>query len=194
MALKLKSTGGGSVTIDVPNTASDFGLNLPAVGGNIVTTGDSGSVSQAMIANGVAGKGPTIRVCRTGSAQSLTVNTATKVLFDTVVFDTNSNFSVANSRFTPTVAGYYQVSVSIQFLGSVTTAFDLSFYKNGSRDTACLYLTGSYGNPISVGSAIIYCNGSSDFIEVYAAVGTAGISINHAATNTVFSASLVRAA
>jgi hypothetical protein len=58
MAVKLKSTGGGSVTLDVPTTASDFLLNLPAVGGNVVTTGDSGTITPAMLNGGQTGLAP----------------------------------------------------------------------------------------------------------------------------------------
>jgi hypothetical protein len=38
MPIALKSTGGGSVTLDVPSTASDFTLNLPASNGTVLTT------------------------------------------------------------------------------------------------------------------------------------------------------------
>lgn len=195
MPLKLNSSGGGSVTLQEPSTASALTLTLPALSGTAVVTGSTATVSQGMLASNVAGNGPAIRVCRTGSAQSLTINVSTKVLFDTVVFDTNSNFSIPNSRFTPTVAGYYQISSVNQLLGTVTTAMDISLYKNGVRDTSLLYLTGaSYTNPIIGGSALVYCNGSTDYIEVYISVGTAGISVNYAAAANYFTGALVRAA
>lgn len=50
MPLKLNSTGGGSVTLDVPSTASDLTLTAPAVNGSLVTTGDSGTVTNTMLA------------------------------------------------------------------------------------------------------------------------------------------------
>lgn len=50
MAVKLNSAGGGSVTLDVPSTASTFSQTLPAVNGTVVTTGDTGSISTAMLA------------------------------------------------------------------------------------------------------------------------------------------------
>jgi hypothetical protein len=195
MPLSLKSSGGGSVTLDTPSTASTFTLTVPAITGTAVVTGSSATVSQAMLASNVSGNGPAIRVARTGSAQALTINVQTKVLFDTTSFDTNSNFSIANSRFTPTVAGYYQVNSTMQLLGTISAAgMDLSFYKNGSRDTSALYLTGTYANPILLGSALIYCNGSTDYLEVYVAAGSSGISVNYSAANNVFTAFLARAA
>ena len=38
MPLKLNSSGGGSVTLDVPTTASAFNLTIPATSGTLVTT------------------------------------------------------------------------------------------------------------------------------------------------------------
>jgi hypothetical protein len=39
MSIKLNSVGGGSVTIQEPNTASDFTLSVPAATGNLVLSG-----------------------------------------------------------------------------------------------------------------------------------------------------------
>lgn len=50
MPLKLNSAGGGSVTLDVPSTASNFTQTAPAVNGNLITTGDTGTVTGTMIA------------------------------------------------------------------------------------------------------------------------------------------------
>ena len=50
MALSLKSSGGGSVTIaDPASTASNFTLNPPLNNGNLVSTGDTGTVTPTML-------------------------------------------------------------------------------------------------------------------------------------------------
>jgi hypothetical protein len=41
MPVKLNSTGGGSVTLTTPSTASDYTLTMPATTGTVVTTADS---------------------------------------------------------------------------------------------------------------------------------------------------------
>lgn len=46
MPIALKSTGGGSVTMDVPSTASTFTLTLPAVTGTVLQTGTAVTVAQ----------------------------------------------------------------------------------------------------------------------------------------------------
>jgi hypothetical protein len=50
MSLVLQSSGGGSVTIAEPTTASDFTQTLPAVDGTVITTGNipAGSVLQVV--------------------------------------------------------------------------------------------------------------------------------------------------
>jgi hypothetical protein len=91
--------------------------------------------------------------------------TFTKVAYATENFDTNSNF--ASSRFTPTVAGYYQINANQRF-GSITSANNvLRLYKNGSS-----YVNGAScgvvaGFPYMSLSSVIYLNGSTDYVEVY---------------------------
>lgn len=151
----------------------------------------NGSVTQNILANGVAGTGPAFRVSKTVSAQSLTINVNTKILFDTVVFDTANTFSIANSRFTPTVAGYYSFSSAIQILGTATTP-NATFFKNGSLDSYLMYTANNGSNMVITGSALIYLNGSTDYVEMYTAVGSSGNSVNNG--NTFFSGFLARAA
>jgi len=45
MPLKLNSTGGGSVTLDVPNTGSTFTATIPAITGTMLTADTSNNVS-----------------------------------------------------------------------------------------------------------------------------------------------------
>ena len=76
---------------------------------------------------------PAFSAYMTGN-QSVSNNTVTKATMNTEEFDTNNNFdSTTNYRFTPTIAGYYQLN-------------------------AALYLTNSSGN-ISVPNVYIYKNG-----------------------------------
>jgi hypothetical protein len=51
--LVFQATLGGQVNLVGPNTASTFNINVPAVAGNMVTTGDTGTVSSTMLASGL---------------------------------------------------------------------------------------------------------------------------------------------
>jgi len=109
------------------------------------------------------------------SDQSVTTNTWTKVTINTEEFDTNSNFdSSTNYRFTPTVAGYYQINASVRFTGgNYNNQVLASIYKNGSAfKNAALSTNAGIGlvlnQPAITISALIYLNGSTDYVELYA--------------------------
>jgi len=182
-AIQLNHASGGSVTIAPASTATAKTLTAPAVNGNIITSADSGTVTGTMLASAtvaqsnlatnVAGNGPAFYAYTT-SATTITSATV-KVTFNAKTspgFDTASAFdATTNYRFQPTVAGYYYI------LGATSTASNpcqVYIYKNGS-----MYLTGSYSGAtattLSVVSGIVYLNGSSDYVELwaYCAVSTA---------------------
>lgn len=52
MPVKIKSSGGGSVSIDVPITGSDYTLTAPTVNGNIVSTANAFLLSSAISVTG----------------------------------------------------------------------------------------------------------------------------------------------
>ena len=164
-----------ALTVSTVDAKGDLlvGTGVDAVGRLAV-----GTNGQTLIANSAASTGlkysPVVafRADRSGT-QSLAGFTWTKVQLNSEVFDTNSNFDpTTNYRFTPTVAGYYQISAAVVF-STANTGNQMSIYKNGSRtlvgqnsDASAVWL---------VAGGLIYCNGSSDYIELYAAhlVGSA---------------------
>lgn len=52
MPVKLNSTGGGSVTLTTPSTATDYTATFPANTGDVITTGSSDVVTPAMLSTG----------------------------------------------------------------------------------------------------------------------------------------------
>jgi hypothetical protein len=118
----------------------------------------------------------------------------TKILFQTEVYDTNNNF--ASSTFTPTVAGYYQISGC--WTGTATAANLMScyIYKNGSLAfNGGTFLITAVGNIGAQMSALVYLNGSTDYVEFYGyQTGTVSMATVAAANGTYFQAVLVRGA
>ena len=121
--------------------------------------------------------------------------TATKILFATEEFDTNSNF--ASSRFTPTVAGYYQINASARIGMNGAAEVQCSLYKNGAE-----YKRGFdiYGVTFASGFAhcnvntIVYMNGTTDYIEYYA-FQNSGITQTAGGNNlTWFNGAMIRSA
>jgi len=156
----------------------------------VVATADlaNAAVTQAKLASGVAGTGAAFSAYQS-SAQSISGATNTKIQFQTEVFDTNNNFDpTTNYRFTPTVAGYYQVSAGFSVSGAAQVQ-QCKIYKNGS--------TAIDGSDASVTQStvtgLLYLNGSTDYIEAYA-FSVNVKTIDNLASRTYFQASLVRAA
>ena len=187
----------GTVTLDAPAVAGTTVLTLPATSGTVVTN-TAGTVTQTMVATGVAGTGPAFFAVQSGSSQTLTNNVYTKIVFNTETFDTNSNYNTSTYAFTPTVAGYYQINASVNLDSSAgtVTPMAISIYKNGASIYQIYYPTTTGGNYFGAGaSTLVYCNGSTDYIEVYVWQVTGGTrnTVLGAGFNT-FSGALVRAA
>ena len=171
-SLVLNGNTSGSVTISSPSVSGTTTLTLPAQTGTVMVNG------------------PAFRAYPSSTQSALSAGVETKILLGTEDFDTNNNF--ASSRFTPTVAGYYQINAAAQVNGT-TTFLNVIIYKNGSAYRYGTYINTTLNNPVSVVSDVVYCNGSTDYIEMYANTGTS-LSPIAASANTSFSGSLVRGA
>ena len=115
-------------------------------------------------------EGQQIMISTMSANQNITNNTQTKVQFDTERFDTNSNYdSATNYRFTPTVAGKYQINAGLGTNANVTnpTHVQILIYKNGSiyNRYNSIGNASNYQTPII--SSIIDLNGSTDYVEIY---------------------------
>jgi hypothetical protein len=189
-SIKLTGDTSGEITISAPAVAGTNTLTLPAATGNIITTGDSGTVTQDMIGSGVATTGPAFSAYMSVS-QSVTGAVSTKVAFNAEQFDTNSNYdNTTNYRFTPSVEGYYQVNVSV-YVDVAGRAF-VRLYKNGSEEFRMGDID-STDTRILNGSGLIYMNGTTDYLEVYAYRQTTGNINGGDSVENQFSAFLARA-
>jgi hypothetical protein len=163
----------GTCTLQAPAVAGSTVLTLPAVTGTVMVNGPAFSADAS-------------------AAQTVSSAAYVKVAFNTEAFDTNSNYDTALYRFTPTVAGYYQVNADISYTGGTpysTTYMGVWFAKNGTRDIASIIPISAFATP-SV-SALIYFNGSTDYIETQMSQ-TSGVSLSLRGTH--FSAFLARGA
>ena len=200
IVLQPNASGTGNITIATPNTNTDRTLNIPDVAGDIVTTGDTGSVTQGMIGSGVVGNGPAFSAHINTGNPGITGNTWTKMTCETEIFDTDSCYNTSTYRFTPTVAGYYYVTVRAKiYTGTNQTQFTKSvrIYKNGSgyKESS---IDGNFGysnnnHHVSV-SALVYLNGTTDYVEPYMLIGINGNIIGGGSVGNTFEAHMVRAA
>lgn len=159
IALSAPVAGAGTATIKGPETASDIEFQLPPRAG------------QVMVA------GPAFLATMGADQVGVTNNVPVKVALNTAEFDIGGGFNTSAYRYQPSVAGYYQINAFIRTL--TTTVADLSalnIYKNGVARNGSLY----YGAGItftvytSSHSEVIYLNGSTDYLEMYARINGTG--------------------
>jgi hypothetical protein len=184
MPLVLAGASSGSTTIQATDGATQT-ITLPNNTGTVLTT-----------ASTFGGTGPAFSAYAS-AGQSLTAATATKVIFNTKTFDTNSNFdATTNYRFTPTVAGYYQVNFLISWNTSGTATFLITqLYKNGTVYLSTAVNQNNTTQLSSAGSDVVYLNGSTDYVEIYVTAGAASQStFATSIKDTRFSAAMVRSA
>lgn len=193
------------------STGTTVVLNNAATAGDTITTvsfyvssvlnaipATAASINQSYLASGVAGTGPAFSAYP-NSSQSTTTSVFTKIQLNAELFDTANCFdSTTNYRFTPNIAGYYQLNGNISFSGSASGYVQISIYKNGTG-----YQQGSIApNNTAVGgqcsvSAIVYLNGTTDYVELWGwqnSGGSLALLGTGSQTYNAFSGSLVRSA
>jgi hypothetical protein len=97
---------------------------------------------------------------------SIPTSTLTKIIFDTEDFDTNNCF--ANSRFTPSVTGYYQLNAMVSTEANMgSNAMIITLYKNGAEHKRG---DRSSGNTTGVSlNHLVFANtANNDYFEIYA--------------------------
>ncbi len=188
MTLRLNGSTSGYVEIDAPATAGSNTLVLPTgngTSGQVLSTNGSGALSWV---DRMTAAGPAFRAYA-NTQTTLTSATSTKVILGAEDFDTGNCF--ASSRFTPTVAGYYFVSAGVN-INSASTTFTPGIWKNGSE-----YAWGNEENSNirATVDALVYLNGSTDYVEVFVYQNSGSSKLTMAFTSgTYFSGFLARPA
>jgi hypothetical protein len=185
VAIQGNASGTGTFTIAAPNSNTDRTLTLPDEAGTVLTSASSQVT------------GPAFSVYLSAD-QSISASTFTKVLLDTKVFDAENSFDLANSKFLPSVAGYYCFNGFISTSNGANVSRQItSFFKNGSEYTrsADLTQTSTAFCSRAGGSVLIYLNGSTDYVELYGyQTGSSTVFLGDDNRKTVFQGYLVRTA
>jgi len=142
----------GAVTLAAPAVAGSNTATFPATTGTVMVSGNMPAFS-----------------AYSNATQSISTNTWTKITINTEIFDTANAFdSTTNYRFTPQVAGYYQINGAVA-ITSTNIAY-AGIFKNGTE-----YARGGSATTAAYPSSvcdIVYLNGSTDYVELYGNVGT----------------------
>jgi len=177
----------GAITLSAPAVAGTNTATLPAATGTVMVSGNMPAFSATM-----------------SNQLNVSQGTWTKIPFDTKDFDTATCFNTSTYRFTPNVAGYYQVNGFMNFNNNsgnpVQTGF-ISVYKNGSAWKSvfiALQYNGSSSSTVTYTgsptmSSLVYLNGSTDYIELYGNLTSSGQAAFYNG-NSFFQAYMVRSA
>lgn len=182
IAVSSPASGTATYTISAPAGSTDRTLTLPDNTGTILTTATAG----------VPVNGPAFSAYKTTN-QSLSNATWTKVSFQAEEFDTANAFdSAGTQRFQPLVAGYYQINWGIGGESSSGIFRLLSaVWKNGGEFRRSTDLSVIFG---ITGSTIVFLNGSTDYVEVYAYISASVSTVTAGSPLTYFQAALIRSA
>jgi hypothetical protein len=104
-------------------------------------------------------------------------------------FDTASAYSTTNGRFTPQVAGYYQVNASVSAGPSGVGGLGVQILKNSSGTVNNAFFgTGDTTEYKAIStSGMVFLNGSTDYVSVYAYVSSGSMT-----ATGYFSGALIR--
>jgi hypothetical protein len=182
ITLSGNASGTGNFTLASPNSNTDRTLTLPDNTGTVLTT-----ASTLVLPKG----GPAFSAYM-GSNQVVTASTVTKLQYNIEDFDTASCYDTSTYRFTPNVAGYYQVTGLARLSVTSQTFNQLSLYKNGTlvKEGPVTEASGTY---IIALASLVYLNGSTDYIELYGQTTGGTPTFASSSTLTAFQAALVRA-
>ena len=174
---KLMTPGGGGVALTPASSiASDVTVNVPSQNCTL----------------GI--QGPAFSVYANTLQSPVSAGTQTKVAMDTELFDTANCFDTTNYRFTPNVAGYYQLNAHLRASG-ISNYGSVSIYVNGSGLFVSTVPPDGSGYVDVTTSGVAYFNGTTDYAEVY---GLGGSTCNFLVANyqytSRFTGALVRAA
>lgn len=179
-----------SVLNAIPATAGAVNSTYLAGGAALANIG-SGGVTQTYLGTNVAGNGPAFSAQRATSDQSVTASTWTKIQYNSETFDTANCYDPTTSyRFTPNVAGYYQISASVALNATASYVY-ISIYKNGSSLITTPYNGANAVGGVAVG--LISMNGTTDYLEGYVLKDGTGQVASSAGYN-VFQGVLIRSA
>jgi hypothetical protein len=172
------ASGTGSMTIAAPVTNSNQTATLPDATGTVMVSGNMPAFSAIQTAG-----------------QSFSSATATKIAFNSKEWDTANCYDpTTNYRFTPNVAGYYQISSAVGMNATGGSTGLIFIYKNGSayrRGTQTSSAGSTYDATVS---SLIYFNGTTDYVEGYMYLSGTSPTTSIDSTSNWFTGVLVRSA
>ena len=207
MSLELSGTTGvkgvaGSVSApSIVGDDTNTGISFPAADTIKFSTGGVERMSitdSGVTATGIPIVPPAFRAAKTATYQVLSNSANIKITFEDVStngFDTNSFYDTSNSRFQPTIAGYYYFDTNVRYSNATGNyLYALHLYKNGAQYIRGVFWNDGSNSDVQIStSGIVPLNGSSDYVEVYGYQNSGGnISLIQGASSCHFTGFYLR--
>jgi hypothetical protein len=192
----------GSITLAKMASGTDGNIISYDTSGNPVAVATGGS-GQILTSSG-AGAIPTFQdpnfnrpyfAAKAATTGSLSDNTWYKVNFTNEVVDSDGKYDASNSKFTPTVAGWYQCNLRVLLYNpsiDMCSQSNCGFYKNGSNNgnsNSNAYRSGSglfyFVTPNK--QSVIYLD-TDDYLEAYVRPNAVDNSTSYDGSACMFSA------
>jgi hypothetical protein len=182
---------GGQVNLVGPNTASTFSINVPAVAGNMVTTGDTGTVTTTMLAattgsgSVVLATSPTLVTPVLGVASATTVNKvtltapatgSTLTVADGKTLTASNSITLAGTdattmTFPPASAsvGYLNVPINSQSAAYTTVLADSGkaiFHPSTDANARTFTIDSNANVAYAVGTVLTFINMTSQVVTI----------------------------
>jgi hypothetical protein len=182
---------GGQVNLVGPNTASTFSLNVPAVAGNLVTTGDTGTVTTTMLAattgsgSVVLATSPTLVTPVLGVASATTVNKvtltapatgSTLTIADGKTLTASNSITLAGTdattmTFPPASAsvGYLNVPINSQSAAYTTVLADsgkVIFHPSTDANARTFTIDSNANVAYALGTVLTFINMTSQVVTI----------------------------
>ena len=180
---------GGAVLIDPPDAALINGaatLTLPTDAAAILVFDGTDWVAFVM-GSLVAGTGPAFSAYA-AAGTSIPNAVETKVTFGTEEFDTNGSYDTALSRWTPGVAGYYQIEATVWFAAPEMADLSVRIRKNG-----VILAVGVFGTLRAANVTRTLYLSATDYVEIFAYQASGGSRSSGSGYLSHFGGALVRA-
>ena len=128
--------------------------------------------------------------------QDIPATTVTLLQWESVELDTGSYWDSSNHRYTPQVAGWYEVgfTLRLKYDSPPVSQIQLLIYKNGASYQTAMYQvsTDYFTNGSRVfGKVMVQMNGSSDYIDARVYSDEAGTAHDNVGHNSRFFGSLI---
>jgi len=189
------TSGTTSALLSATTTVNVSASAAPSIGQILTATSGTAATWQTPAIN----PSPVFKAYLPTTNQSISTNTDTQINLTATSFDSNSFFNTTSSVFQPTIAGYYQINWAVYLTNGTTNAMTYAesyIKKNTTINSAGnLLSTNSTTSDVlvftSVGSDIVYLNGTTDYVSLWVFATGTSLTANYGSQNTFMSGALV---